>query len=416
MTKESTTQEPTTEESASTETNTEATEQEQTTAEAADATRVPPKIERRASSGVSILSLVLATAALGLSGWLFWQFHLTERQGDKLPPTGMQALASQVSKAQGHLDATTTKVSELESRVASISKEQDEVASGLLQFGAKQQALEQRQAAFDGLEDSLSQRLTALERQQQGMAAALMEIKSSDQDAWRIDELAQLVRLAEQRLFLARDQQTALRLLSSADRLARDIDDAALHGLRAALAHDLAALHAVPRIDRQGLFVRLVALEGRVDQLPIRVPRLESSAVINDSAQKGGWRKWVDRVWEQMRGLVVVRRDQQTPEALLSRDQEFYLRQNLRFLLKQAQSAVLEANTDVYQVVMKTLEEWLLRWFDSDATSVAAFVAEVRVLTAEKVAATLPDLSATIQELRAYQTVRKAADLTAPTP
>ena len=97
----------------------------------------------------------------------------------------------------------------------------------------------------------------------------LARFSASDRDSWLLAEAGHLLRLANQRLVMAGDPVAAQALLNSADAVLRELDDASLHTVRAAIAADIASLRAVPRVDVEGIYLRLAALLEQADTLVI---------------------------------------------------------------------------------------------------------------------------------------------------
>src|SRR5690625_846630 len=64
-----------------------------------------------------------------------------------------------------------------------------------------------------------TQQLASLEEEQARLAERLQELEPKDAEFWRIEEAAELVTQAEQRLVLTKDGDAALRLLQRADAL-----------------------------------------------------------------------------------------------------------------------------------------------------------------------------------------------------
>ena len=103
---------------------------------------------------------------------------------------------------------------------------------------------------------SLQQFSQQLNAQNKQIAA----FSANDHESWLRAEAQYLLRLANQRVVMARDTDSALALLDSADGILRQLDDVSLHDVRAAVAAEQAALRAVPKVDVEGIYLRLSAL------------------------------------------------------------------------------------------------------------------------------------------------------------
>ena len=79
--------------------------------------------------------------------------------------------------------------------------------------------------------------------------------------AWKTAEVEYLLRVANQRVLMERDVKGALGLLKSADGLLSELDDYAMHDVRAALAEEILRLEQFVSADVSGIFLRLEAVK-----------------------------------------------------------------------------------------------------------------------------------------------------------
>ena len=103
---------------------------------------------------------------------------------------------------------------------------------------------------------------------------------------WQLAEVEYLLRLANHRVRLERDADGATDLLTAADETLARLDDFAFHEVRALLAEETASLRAFEGADVAGVFLRLEAAKGLIDQLPLRLPAYagEASAYAGEAA------------------------------------------------------------------------------------------------------------------------------------
>ena len=96
-------------------------------------------------------------------------------------------------------------------------------------------------------------------------------------------------------------------------------------------------------------------------------------------------RAWWGRLWNDVRGelgqIVQVRRVDQTEALLLSSDQAWFLRENLKLRLMNARLALLSRNDAVFRADLGRADTLLARYFDTQSPRVAAvqnLLAQVR--------------------------------------
>jgi len=269
--------------------------------------------------------------------------------------------------------------------------------------GTQRQFAEQLAA----LEQSVAEQQRRLMDQQQRIG----ELSAEDKQAWQLAEAQYLLRLANQRLIMTGDTLSAEALLRSADGILRELGDADLHALRAAVAEDLAAVRAVPKLDVQGLYLRLDALIRQTDALVLfELPERATEGVVPaaddwQSRLAQGYRAAVAKLSEY---IVVSRRDVPV-ETLMDPQYEGLVRQNMRMLLEQAQVAMLSGNDLLYRQSLERAEGWVTQFFKGDEQAALAMAEELRRLRDERVAVDLPDLNGSLQALDAVMRSRLAS-------
>jgi len=221
-----------------------------------------------------------------------------------------------------------------------------------------------------------------------------------DRRAWLGHEAAFLLRLASQRLLVARDIDAAMALLVQADELLRATDAPAYEPVRVAIAKDHANLAAVVKVDEVGLYARLGALIDQVDQLRLVNERLavatsERRAVEQEAADQP-WLDGVESSWHQamskLSDYLVVRRSNEQVAALMTPEWAALARQNLRMLLEQSQIAMLTANASLYQQSLQRSERFTALFSQYDTERVQSILGEIRALQRYDIAPELPNM------------------------
>ena len=309
-------------------------------------------------------------------------------------------LQPQLSTAWQRLDQLSDASSRLDGRI-----------DGLLQQLEQQGTEQQEQAArLTAQQEQLGQRLDAV-------TAAQQQFNQGDTPRqWRLAEAEHLLRLANDQLLAGRPLRFARQQLATADRLVAELDDPQLQPLRAALAADLAALDGHAPADVEGQFFRLSAGIGQVDRLPPRgTPSLAEATTGEPAAPvQPGWRGWLDRIWQQLRPLVVIRQRTQPVEPLLTLSQTAMLRQQLQLQLQLAQLALLRGEPSIYHTSLDAALDLLDRQFDGNAAEVTALRATLRELTQQPIATAAPTLEASLSAVR--QAIEAERNTPAMTP
>jgi uroporphyrin-3 C-methyltransferase len=344
--------------------------------------------------GVALLALILALGAAGFSGWLYIKQEARRQVLDERE----QRLDQQVENIAGTAAEARRAIDEA---IAAARNATLEVSQRLADERARTaDMLQQQQANIDGVEAALRS-----QRQQ------LLEMSSTDRSDWSLAEAKYLLRLAYQRLLLAKDVESALALLGSADAILRELDDTALYPAREAIARDIAALRAVPEIDREGAWLTLQALAGRIDSLILfEIPELESERVA--PAPDAGWRDRLQAGFraalQKLSDYLVFRRRDEPYEALIDPQWEQLVRQNLRMQVAQAQAALLSGNQQLYDASIASTRRWLAEFFDFNEKDVEALDAQLADLAALEVSREFPDISPSLEAVKAVIDLKHA--------
>ena len=247
--------------------------------------------------------------------------------------------------------------------------------------------------------------------QQQGELVS--ELGTEERTSWALAEAQYLLRLANQRLVMTGDTLSAEAMLRSADTILRELDDADLMPLRAAVAEDLAAVRAVPSIDTQGLYLRLDALIKQTDELVLfELPEREVSepVVVADADWQARLKQGYQAAIDKLSDYIVVTRRDVPVETLMDPQYEGLVRQNMRMLLEQAQVAMLSGNQLLYEQSLERALGWVNQFFKDDEQSARAMSRELRDLAQERVAVELPNLGDSLTALEEVLRARLSRD------
>lgn len=263
-------------------------------------------------------------------------------------------------------------------------------------------------------------------RQHQAALEQLYQDFTRNRDDWELAEVEQLLSSASLQLQLTGNLQAALSAAQSADaRLAR-ADKPRYSPLRRALAHDIERMKAVPATDITGATIKLDEAILQIDTLPLlsgettldREARAAQPAPgkpdPDPAAPAGSWqsyvapiRAWFANVWTDVRddvlGLVQVRRVEHTEALLLSADQGWFLRENLKLRLLNARLALLARNEASFRADLEVANSLLSKYFDVKSRRVTGVQLLLKQAQAAAVSVTLPTLSESVDALRALK-------------
>ncbi len=213
-----------------------------------------------------------------------------------------------------------------------------------------------------------------------------------DTSYWRLAEAEFLLKQAHQRLFITHDADTADLLLTSAEGAIMQQKDPGLLPVRSAIAKDRAALKSVPRVDRDGIYLRLQALSSQVGMLTSDNRFLQANddtAADADAEEKS----YVDVLWERLLSIVRVRHYDQPVEPLLPPEQQLYFSQNLQLALLQSQLGLLQSQQETYASNLARAQAWVSQYCQTSDPVVEEWLGEVQALMRIEIAPPMPDVS-----------------------
>ncbi len=341
---------------------------------------------KSASNRTAVVAVIIAIIALLASGYSTWmQWH-------------QQPMLSQISSdsqaAKRSLSIVNKRLNGVEKNLAVDEKNQ-------------QQAI----ARYHAHIKEINQRLASNSRR-------LALVANTTTDDWQIAEVEYLLRLASQRLLIAKDGRTALNLLANADAVLVSLADPSWLDLRTAIAADRLAIASVNELDVDGLFLRLAAINTKIETLPLLRSRLEQAGVIaavelpaSDesmpvmaSLQQLAW-----QTWQELKTLVVVHTSAEPVKPLLPPEQHYYLRSNLRLLINQAQLALIDSRQSSYQHSLSQAVQWLNEYFAADDASISAIVVELEQLMKHDISRALPGVEQSLIALKKTHKKRRLA-------
>jgi uroporphyrin-3 C-methyltransferase len=239
----------------------------------------------------------------------------------------------------------------------------------------------------------------------------LIQSLSRSRDENLVVDIEAGLRVAQQQSSITGSAEPLVAALKQADERLTRYSQPRLDGVRRAVARDLDRVKAVGVADISTLTIRLDEAVRLVDDLPMlaqatprkepvgSVPKVAASAPPASgpaswwASVTGSWDQAVDVAWNEVRSLVRVTTIPHPEAALLSPDQAFFLRENLKLRLLNARLALLSRQFDTTQTDLQAAQAMLDRYFDrsSRRTTVAADLVKQVLASARQVALPRPE-------------------------
>lgn len=316
----------------------------------------------------SRLNTAIAVLALATAGYTLWRLDAT----------------------RDRLDGVSDAARQLEADRAVLRAEFESLAS------RERQARRELDRRLDALTET-PQRLEEL-------STAVEELRgrtAGPERAWSRAEALFLLELAQRRLALERDVETAIVALESADARLAALRDPSFVMVRQQIARDLQALRAVRQPDVPGILARLSSAEDQAMRAAVKgVIAAERSAIDRSTLPDGLFARAWAMVRRTLASLVTVRRVDDLAGRIVSADEALLRRQHLQLLLFAARTAAARHDSDSYRSALASARRSLDEFFDLDDPIVQTLLREVQALEPIDVDPPLPELGDATRALR----------------
>lgn len=320
----------------------------------------PPPARPRGGRILGGLALLVALAALGGAGYLYYLLIYLDDTPD----------------LTGRLDGLAAEIADTDQRFAALERD--------------------RQQALDELRD---QQARARAETSAALRAALAEVSRQAPPStgeWQRAEIQYLLRIANHRLLMERDAAGALTLLQAADAVLQQLDDFSLHEVRARLADEIAALESLEGIDLEGVFLRLETAKRDLDTLPLKVPEYIEAGPAEPPQDTGPLAALQGHLDRYLR----FRRFEGAVKPLLAPEEAVYLALNLRLMLERAQMAALRGEQLMFEESINTALDWIEAYLDTSERPAQRLIRELEALTEVQLEQPLPDISGSLNALQ----------------
>ncbi|HKE93304.1 MAG TPA: uroporphyrinogen-III C-methyltransferase [Povalibacter sp.] len=303
------------------------------------------------------------------------------------------------------LDATRDRLEQANQQIGRLDSQREVVRSELQTLAEREQVARRE----------LSQRLDALNdapKQLQEFGAALEELRGraeGPERAWSRAEAAFLMELAQRRLMLDRDVDTAIVALESADSRLASLRDPGVGEVRQQIAREVQALRLVRRPDVTGILAQLTNAEEQAALAPVRGIVAVERATPAGALPEG----FLARAWAVARNavaaLITVRKIDSRGGSVVTIEEQLLRRQHLQLLLFSARAAVVRHDNTAYRSALAGARQWLSEFFDLADPGAAALAKQIAALEPINIDPSLPDVSGSSLALQRLLPTRHTA-------
>ena len=254
----------------------------------------------------------------------------------------------------------------------------------------------------------LEQKLADSKNQQEALQN-LYDQLAGNQEKTVIAEVEQLLNLANQQLQLANNIKSALTAMQSADARLQNIESSNAKQLRAAISQDMQRLQNAPNVDVTGMSIRLNQLATSIDFLPL-LSEASREQVADKPLLKAPNRqststtiKLANEFWQDLKSLIKITRLDQTDVVLLSPNQVFYVRENIKMRLLTARIALLQRDQATYNADLQLVNYAIRQHFLTHDQRTQTALTSLQSLTASNIVIENPDITSSLNMAEKYK-------------
>ena len=232
----------------------------------------------------------------------------------------------------------------------------------------------------------------------------LIQSLSRSRDENLVVDIESAVRLAQQQAQLTGSIDPLLAALKSAEQRVARAAQPRLAQLQRAITRDVNRITAAAVSDIPALLQRIDELSRLADELPLVNAVADVNAggslkQLGDATLPSWWRRALQLVGEEARGLLRVSRIEQPDAALLSPEQSFFVRENLKLKLLNARLGLLARQPESARGDLASAAMSLNRYFDPSSRKTQAAAGMLQQIQSQARVMDLPRVDDTLAAL-----------------
>jgi len=242
---------------------------------------------------------------------------------------------------------------------------------------------------------------------QRSQLEELMQSLSRSRDENLVVDIESALRLALQQAQLTGSVQPLVAALKSAQQRLSRVAQPRLSPVLRALTRDLERVQSISVTDTPALLVKFDELVRMVDELPLAnavgvtkaAPAPAPASTWARAISASWWEQWLREVGTQVADLVRISRIDQPEATLLSPDQGFFVRENLKLRLLNARLGLLARQFEASRNDVLLVRRDVQRYFESSGRKSQAALAMLQEVETQLKQVELPRLDESLTAL-----------------
>ncbi|GHA10003.1 heme biosynthesis operon protein HemX [Arenicella chitinivorans] len=335
----------------------------------------PAKSGGGLATGLSVIAILVSLGALGGSAYTWYENNVQRAERNAQLVVG-------VAEIQGEVKRITDSVARVQAQQSSVVTEPMLTAKMLQESTRVDNALRELDQGQSALTEAMTQINASL---QQGV------------NSYIIDEVGQLLKLANNNVLFAGDIDSAVKALTLADSQLKQLADPRFSVVRQKINQEIGLLNNAEQVDVEQITGELQAMAARIPALKLENERPSLAPVVIEpeltEEEKTTFLGGLREFWADLVNRFDIQRIDQPPKPLLAPEQRYFLNQNLQLQLAKAELAALQGRNTVYQASLQSAEQWLTEYFDMKTPEVQEVLTQLRSMQAQKVRVDLPPVT-----------------------
>lgn len=243
----------------------------------------------------------------------------------------------------------------------------------------------------------------------------IFDITHRNQTQWLLSEVSYLLSLANQRLIVSRDINTAIAALKAANNRLHDLSNPSLLTLRKTITNETAQLTLLKLPDISGIAFSIDSMTSLIKDLPFKSAqqKLIEGKVVSEKLEIASLDKdtFVAPLWDRLKSLVTIKKHQRDIQATETPLQKNDIDNQLRYRLETSRISLINKNTTVFQHEITSALKLATLYYNQNDNRVASLVAELESLSMINLLPTLPDITGSWIKLQKFIALSNAGDV-----
>jgi len=383
-------------------------------------TSVTEKTSKGSFGIIFMFFLIVVVGGAGSAGaYYFWQQQQKQvsalnkqvgsmrRQADVL-----ELQAGKIQKQSNEIDSQSSLISRQQQSISSL---QSQLEQARKTFKNGVQLSSENAAQIKGLDDKI--------KQAENISQKAIDVVNRNQRDWALAEINYLLRMAHQRVAVAKDIDSAIAALKGADERIEQLGDLSLFKVRKQLASDIGALSAAHKADINGMALVLDQAIVSIKSLPFITAKEEIKGLLveqdispinTDEISDGEAlvveeQTIIERIVETVKKWGKVKIHQRSVITANSAEEQSNVEQMLRMHLLAARLAALQFEQKQFVYELNQAEELLAFNYDRNDNRIQQLQKVLTDYTSLQLNPELPDLTEAWTLLQTEMKKAKAA-------